>query len=226
MKKILFLIVLLWLFPVLAWATADTLRPEADVWIAEGEWPQNTGDTRWEAIDEISSDGDDTYVSETNQDDWYIWRSSDWTGSGSIDSIGLFAVTEKDKSFLTQMWIGRAYQDGEAYPWLAGTETGDTLLITLTESYVEYSIHWDHDPITGSAWTAAGLNNDDHGWGFYFEKSLGGTIAKVTQSYIIVYSTTAAPSGNPVSKKKKMLGGLYDEEDFRLLRLACLAWIW
>jgi len=184
------LILILFLLPALAWAgVVDTLRPTDDVWYDIGEWPDypEAGD-RWNKIDDVTSDGDDTYLSEDNDGDAYAYRSDDWSG-GTIDSVRAFWVIRKAELFnLFKVAIGRAYSSEAIFMWCG---TPDSVTET-TQSYTTFSMVWANDPCTGEAWSTTYLNNNAYGFGIRHAGGTNSAVGRLTQAYFIVYSTAAA----------------------------------
>jgi len=125
----------------------ETLRPNAagdEIGSNMEQFPV-TGEP-WDKVDDVTSDGDSTYVST----DWYDWEDNLYNmadhsaGSGLINYVKVYAVTREqtDKS-KTSAHI-RIKTNGASYN---GTE------IDATTSYVTYSYQWTTNPQTGEAWT-------------------------------------------------------------------------
>lgn len=182
------LIVAFCLLPIACFAEQDTLRPTADACNSPNPWsPYPAGETRWGAIDDTTSNGDINYIyALDNAIRTYIWRSNDWTKSGTIN-------------WVKAVWVMRATTPGYTIKIARGQNTegacaicgaSDTL-ITLTTSYTTYSRTWaTNDPCTGNPWSLSSLNNDLNGFLVVTTTQLGdGFEHRVTQSFIVINYT-------------------------------------
>ena len=201
-RSIIFVLALiLFLLSALAQADVDTLRPTADVLAGEVshwiDYPDAGG--RWDDIDDVTSDGDDTYLYDNVNGHTYIYRSDDWSGS-TIDSVKAVWFIRKAEAFnLFRVAIGRAYNE-EGFWVTCGALDSVT---ETTQSYTLFSMMWSNDPCTDEAWSTTYLNNNSFGFGIKHAGGISAAMGRFTQAYFIVYSPEAAPADKKYLKIRK-----------------------
>ena len=160
-----------------------TATPPADTSGMEILRPNGSGSTtelsdencsqNWSCVDEVSSDGDGSYVKGSgSQWDYDLYQAEDHSlGSGTIDSVIIYIYAKgsgggiKAKSYLRTN--GSNY-DGNEY--------------LTTSSYVIYSDTYVDNPATGNPWTWTEIDNLQIGCGAKKE-------AFITQVWVEVYYT-------------------------------------
>jgi len=123
----------------------ETLRPNAagDQTIIEAQYPA-TG-AHWDKVDEVTSDGDDTYVY-TNNAGWEndLYNIPDHTaGSGVINYVRVYMVSKAQQTSQYNAYV-HIKTNGSEY---SGTQW------QTTTSYNTYSEQWTNNPSTNTTWT-------------------------------------------------------------------------
>jgi hypothetical protein len=156
--------------------TTETLRPTGLGGITQ--LSRSGASANWDCVDEVSSDGDSTYVYSTStsyQRDTYA--TQDHTpGSGTISSVSIY-IRARENVF-----------DGYART-IIGThginyESSD---LALTSSYADYSSTYATNPNTGAAWTWG--EADAVECGVALRTTVSGYSARCTQVWIVVSYT-------------------------------------
>ena len=155
-----------------AGATAnETLRPTADgdeTGLAYPEFPPH-----WTEVDDVTHDGDSTYVST----EWYTWEEDLYeignhsAGYGAINYVKVYMVSRVEKTGQTTLY---------AHIKTNGVEYNGTGY-TLTTSYATYSEQWSNNPQTGNPWTWSEI--DDLQIGVGIRRPSPGRYTRVTQVY-------------------------------------------
>lgn len=194
-----------------AGAAQDTLRPEADLYTQIGEWVY-FGESFWYlCIDDVVSDGDDTYLYENEDNKSYIYRAGDWGGDGDPDSVeACFVIRKAEALNVFKVAIGRAGAPEAIFTWCGEPDTVEE----TKQSYSLFKYMMTTDPCTDAAWTTASLNNNSYGFGIRYAESDQRAVGRYTQGYVVVYSPEAAEGGNPLLHKKKRMGGIFEAENY------------
>ena len=120
----------------------ETLRPNAagdsTEWICVG------GETNYQMVDEVSQDGDTTYVKEWASGEKDLYNIANHSvGSGTINFVRLYAWLKRYSASQTRMHIG--IKSGTTEDW--GSE------IATTDSWVEHTRQFNTDPDTDIEWS-------------------------------------------------------------------------
>ena len=125
-------------------ATAnETLRPTADGDKTNITYPESP--PHWTEVDDVTSDGDSTYVST----EWYTWEEDLYeignhtAGYGTINYVKVYMVGMVERTGGTTL---RAQIKTNEVEYI-GTEH------TLTTSYETYTEQWNINPSTNTTWT-------------------------------------------------------------------------
>lgn len=182
-KRILFasLIVasmVLALFPVVAYADSETLRPDATGDLAQ--LTPDPGAANWQNVDEESSDSDSTYVhNATGSTTLYdLYNLPNGSGIGTISNVKVYVRARRSAS--GSLGYTMIKTNGVGY-------TGDTNL--LGSSYANFSTTYSTNPQTGSAWQWSEINALQIG--VKINNTLSSSRGRCTQVWCIV--TTAGP---------------------------------
>ena len=168
----------------------ETLRPNAagDETGINEQYPL-TG-VHWDKVDEVTSDGDSTYVFTK----WWDWEEDLYNmpdhsvGSGSINYVKVYAVAKAERlKTKTTLYI-HIKTNGVEYN---GSET------TTTTSYATYWHQWNTNPQTGNPWTWDEIDALQIGVGIRNPQSNRWT--RVTQVYVEVNYTAYNPTGTLTS---------------------------
>jgi len=173
----------------------ETLRPtgDGDETTIEGVYPI-TPSTHWDKVDDVTSDGNNTYVRTLSSTAWtedLYQIANHSTGSGQINYVRVYAVASHETSSpLQNNFRIHIKTNGVEYN---GTE------LTTTTSYTTYSYDWNTNPQTGSAWTWTEIDNIQAGVSLTRAKNNVGT--RCTQVYVQVNYTETSyePSGTVTS---------------------------
>ncbi len=166
----------------------ETSRPNA-VGDETGLTPYpGTGEANWQDVDDVTSDGDTTYVesqSSTYLEDLYNLPNH-VSGSGVINYVRVYFVAKHLRG------TDPANQ-ASAYAHIKtnGVERNGTA-VTLTGSYASYSYQWNNNPQTGSPWTWTEIDNLQAGVGMQYAFTRGATktrYSRCTQVYVEVSYT-------------------------------------
>ena len=229
-----------------AWATeyADTLYPDVDGNYT-GWFTKTFLADEYEEIDDpqLSCGADTTtYLYTVGPGSVSSWEISDPTDTTDkdIDSAAIeYEMQHQSDGSTTgeaKVAIGWAMN---YVPWdvcALGTPGYDT--VTLTPACEVYRVVWAEDPCQFEGepfeWVMFGFYSDDYYQPFIWSISVRsgcGVSACQNRCFnvrVIVYSHSTGeepPAGNPATKKKKTLGGIYEEEDFHIPRLADCDWL-
>lgn len=213
--KFLFLLVLLLPAMVQGEVVVDTLRPVGDNFTSVGQWPQNTGTTRWEAIDEAWSDGDTTFLSEANEiGSTYACIMENYTrtltnegypGGDHIDSVQFHVVNKRSALSPIVSLIMGWNSEG-----ILAACNGARDTIGMSTSWTERFVTYTSDACFEDVWYKNTLNNDDRGFGVFYESGGSISIAQITQAFLVVFTTLAEPSAGQIF----IFGSLDDNESF------------
>ena len=185
--------------PISGGTITENRYPTSD--IANGAWSPNSGTTRWDKVDEVSSDGDTTYIQNTTSStsDQVImgYNNSAFSISGAITNVTVVVRAKKagTSTSATRRIQGviRMKTSGSDVDYIANYQA-------LGTGYSNYSFSWASNPQTGVAWTWADLTSSAVGSmvGFgvkAYTTPSATNYPRATQIYIIVTVTT--PSGGP-----------------------------
>jgi hypothetical protein len=159
-----------------------TIRPNAAG--DETNLTPNTG-TNWEAVDEVTSDDDTTYVADDAKSDVYqtdLYNLADITvsGKGKINSVTVYIHARALATPSQPSAHTRIKTNGVAYN---GAE------ITLTTTYTTYSTTYTTNPQSGNEWTWAEINALQAGVGLrraLATGALGNRASRCTQVWVEV----------------------------------------
>lgn len=161
MKKIFLVFLFVLVLCGQVWGDTDTLRPVAyrtyDVWL---DWPA-AGDA-YEKIDEVTPDGDTTYLYLGGTLKRYWAYEADSFVIANPDSVRMTmrARTGDIISGTPETIFGRITSGA----WCTSDDGTDTIEITST--YTDYSITWTTNPCGGAAWNTTALNHTSAAWAF------------------------------------------------------------
>lgn len=124
--------------------------------------------------------------------------------------------------------VGGDSSAGIFYGVVSGSDTTIYGLDTLNVPGIEkngwqQTKVWPTCPATDAAWTAADINDSGKGFGI---KSLHTNYIALATYRLMVYLSEVEAGGNPSAKKKKTLGGLFDEKNTRFVYSDSPDWIW
>jgi hypothetical protein len=180
----------------------NTLRPAGDAYLVSGEWyAYPTDSSRYQTINESTSNGDVDYIWEDLTSKKYIWNPTDWTGTGSIDSVRMYWEARQTVSGTAKVIIGRAYNNSGTFTWCGARDT-----VTLTTSYATYNKKWNLDPYNDNAWSSTYLNDNNYGFGIEsqtlsstqadsFGRTTGASALRITINYMSAYKFQATYTG-------------------------------
>jgi len=107
----------------------------------------NTGSTyNWQAVDDISADGDDSFIRTDSDGDWDSYNIQDFTAEYTIEKVTIYAELKGDNSETCKITI------------YDGTSTEKSSDFTPATSYDTYSNEWTTNPFTSLAWTETDIN--------------------------------------------------------------------
>jgi len=177
-------------------AVADTATPRPGGAGDEANLDVFGATNNWEAVDEVTSDDDTTYVYTTDKDVYTtdLHNLDDVSLSGAINSVTVYI---RSRSVDTPTQAG-------AYTWIktngvsySGSE------ITLTTSYADYSTVYADNPQTGSAWTWAEIDALQAGAGLRGSKTSGPELqreSRCTQVWVVIDYTLPDISSTPATR--------------------------
>jgi hypothetical protein len=150
----------------------ETLRPTADGDKTDIAYPASP--PHWTEVDDVTSDGDSTYVS-TESIDWQedLYEIGNHTaGYGSINYVKIYMVGKEQSA--------RTDTNGYLQIKTNGVEYSGTA-VDFTQSYATYSYQWNNNPQTGNPWTWTEI--DDLQIGMGIRRSRPNQWTRVTQVY-------------------------------------------
>jgi len=157
--------------------------------------------SHWDKVDEVSSDGDSTYVKASSTGTAFTYDTyslQDPSCSGTINSVTVYVSAKRS---------GTAY--GRCALYIGGTlyyqPTGSYGFTPLTY-WSQYGYAWSTNPATGTAWTWSDINNLQAGYGGRAASSYS---SMCTQVYVVVNYTPPAPPP-PLSFDKGRRTGMTD----------------
>ncbi|MGB9715455.1 MAG: pilus assembly protein [Thermodesulfovibrionales bacterium] len=180
----------LYITPVNPAANSFTVRPNGNVYV-HSSWAVTGAPSAWEAVDEVTADGNTTYIQNQSSTNPAIFDYSYSGGNvGTITSIKVYAVARKSSSS-TMRIQGVLRLNGVDYPsnWS-----------NLSTSYYQYSWTWSVNPATGLAWQWSEIKSSGpaalEGFGVKaYTQPTSSNYPRVTQVYMVI--TTSNPSGGP-----------------------------
>jgi hypothetical protein len=120
------------------------LRPNADG--APLQWTPSAGVTHFNLVNEVPPDDDATYVEDSTPTDIDTYGMDNLPyNPAHIDTIQTSMFARKTDAGLRQVSV-----------MVSGTTSA--VVVTLTSTFNDYIEMWDLDPLTGLAWTFAGVN--------------------------------------------------------------------
>jgi len=152
------------------------------------QWVANTG-TKVNAVGPADNN-DTTYISASskNQAETFVLPGAGVPAGATINSVNLYVVargTASGASIRLRVENGTSASDGSSQ--------------SLSTSYATYSRSMVTNPLTGSAWTVAEVNNWTTKFGVVRNNTSGGT-PRVTQLYVVVnYTLNGSVSLSPVA---------------------------
>lgn len=159
----------------------ETLRPNAagDTTDIPTQYPNST--FHWDKVDEVSADGDTTYVESADSTTRYLdlYNLPASSGAGTINSIKVYAVAKVTGGSSTgSLDIGFKTDEYSIY-----------YTKLATTSYATQSQQWNTNPDTESAWTWEEI--DDLQIGIRLRRgSEAGALTRCTQVYVEIDYTT------------------------------------
>lgn len=180
--------------PVVVGGGTQYSYPTANI-SAPAAWTVTGAAAAWDAVNEVSADGDTTYI-RTNATSTPVILDYNFTGSktGTITSVSVVVRAKKSISNRTLRIQGAVQISGTPY-YASYQNVGST-------SYDNYTFTWTVNPATGSAWQWNEIKSSGVGSleGFGAQISYNASSSNylsVTQVYMIVSSSN--PSGGPYS---------------------------
>ena len=150
----------------------------------------------WEAVDEVNSDDDSTYVYTRD-------KSAYTTDLHNLDDASLSGTINSVTVYIRSRSVDPPTQAG-AYTWIktngvsySGSE------ITLTTSYADYSTVYATNPQTGSAWTWAEIDALQAGVGLRGSSTTGAEAqreSRCTQVWVVIDYTLPDISSTPATR--------------------------
>ena len=126
--------------------STETLRPNAAGDSTQFTPYPNTGEANWEDVDEETADNDTTYVyNSTTPAKTDVYNLTPHTGSGTINSVTVYAVAKKTGGTGNNITIV-IRTGGTNYNGATGAQS-------LTTSYATYSDSWATNPKSGNPWS-------------------------------------------------------------------------
>ena len=168
----------------------ETLRPDGDGDETGIEEPDPLLYTHWDLVDDVTPDGNSTYVAtESNnwQEDLYTIADHS-TGAGAINYVRVYFVAREQTEQTPTTAYVHIKTNGVEYN---GTE------VATTTSYTAYSYQWNTNPQTGNPWTWDEIDALQIGVGLRRPKPNQWT--RVTQVYAEVNHTPYNPTGTLTS---------------------------
>ncbi len=182
----------LYVTPVNPGTNTFTVRPNGNISVPAA-WTVTGAPSAWEAVDEVTADGNTTYIQNQSTKDPAIFDYI-YTGGnvGTITSIKVYAVARKSSSS-TMRIQGVLRVNGVDYP---------SNYSNLTTSYSTYPWTWNVNPATGLAWQWSDIKSAGpaalEGFGVKaYTQPTSSNYPRVTQIYIVI--STSTPSGGPYS---------------------------
>ena len=185
--------------PISGGTLTEKRYPTSD--IANGAWSPNSGTTRWDKVDEVSSDSDTTYIqnttSSTNDQVIMGYDKSAFSIAGVITNVTVVVRAKKAGTSTSStrriQGVIRMKTAGPDVDYIASYQN-------LSTSYSNYNFSWASNPQTGAAWTWADLTGSAAGSmaGFgvkAYTTPSSTNYPRATQIYIIV--TVTVPDGGP-----------------------------
>lgn len=124
-----------------------TLRPNADT--AQKQWTPLSGVNNYAMVNETIIDGDTSYVSATNVNDFDLYDVANYVPStASIACVNQLVWARKTDATARTLALSTK----------SGSVTTDSSAVALNTSYTGYSRIYETDPNTSSAWTISGIN--------------------------------------------------------------------
>ncbi len=152
------------------------LRPTAD---GSSFWTASSGTDRYAMVDEVSSDGDTTYISRADSSNNQFFNNLPSLPAGTILSVDIHIVGKYTGGGLSLN--ARITVNGTSYNSTAQNATTD---------YVEYTFTYATNPNTGSAWIKADVegtgSNPLQAWGLTCGSIAAGETAIATQVWMVV----------------------------------------
>jgi len=144
----------------------------------------------WDKMDDVTSDGDTTYVYTSNstwQEDLYSIPDHS-TGTGSINYVRVYMECRADASPTQTSAYTHIKTNGGEHN---GSEE------TITTNYATYSYQWDDNPQTSASWTWDDIDALQVGVGL--REPTTGQNTTCTQIYVVVDYTTYSSPGTLTS---------------------------
>lgn len=186
--------------PVTAGTNTEDVYPTSDVSVPAA-WTVTGAASAWDAVNEVSADGDTTYIQNTttNVNDQVIldYRPYTPTISGTIINVTVLVRAKKTGTSTNQT---RRIQGALRFK-TAGVDLDDlSSYSSLSTSYTNHTFSWATNPYTGLAWQWTDLTGNGVGSlkGFgvkSYSNPNASNYPRVTQIYLII--TVGNPSGGP-----------------------------
>ncbi len=179
----------------------ETLRPDGagDETTIQSQYP-DTGEEHWEDVDDITSDGDGSYVQTVSfyaawTEDLYS-IANHTTTSGVINYVRVYGVAKSQ--------VNATSDNFRIHIKTNGVEHNGTELMT-TNSYTTYWYQWDNNPETSQAWTWSEIDNLQAGISLLRAKP--NKWARVTQVYVEVnYTAYTYYTTGTITSENLLLG--------------------
>ncbi|MHA1289722.1 MAG: glycoside hydrolase family 78 protein, partial [Candidatus Thorarchaeota archaeon] len=168
-------------------ASTETLRPNGNGDVTDLPYQYPDSGYHYDKVDDVSSDGDSTYVYRTvgTSDIYDLYSLSDHTGSGLINSVKIYIVVRviagQDCNFKIVIKTG-----GSVYK--------TNSIQHSTSTWTTYATEYTTNPQTGQAWTWAEIDSLQAGVGIICDWGEDGFC---TQVYVVVdYTPNTTPSAD------------------------------
>jgi hypothetical protein len=162
-------------------SNTESFRPNGagDETVIDDQEPDSGA--HWDKVDEVTSDGDNTYVYTENkkyrEDLYHIPDHSTQTAAGDIDNVEVYMVSKGQSNFEQESVYAHIKTGGSEYN---GTEE------MVTTNYATYSYQWDTNPQTTVDWTWDDIDALQIGIGLRSPRDKGARFARCTQNYVEV----------------------------------------
>jgi hypothetical protein len=168
-------------------ATQDTVFNVDTLWIVGGgdsaQW-EGSSTPHWDMIDELSHDGDATYIQFDNTADhtWEFFDIGDWYPAGltSIDSFKLIHTDRETDASANGSFSHVTWVRGNYYEYDTITPSGTSYTTTAGRKVTV-------DPYTTVSWLLEDFNDAAFGFHRTANTSGSGLYTRVTNAFVVVY---------------------------------------
>lgn len=184
----------------------ETLRPTADGDETGIEYPASP--PHWTEVDDVTPDGDSTYVStELYQYQEDLYNIANHTaGTGQINYVRVYMLGKEESE--------QAPANGYVHIKTNGVEYNGTAVDFPINVYATYSYQWNNNPQTGNPWTWSEIDDLQIGVGLMYCKP--NQWSRVTQVYAEINYTPLSYSSPGTLTSTNLLPGetVFSIDDF------------